>query len=113
MEIKLKVDTPATKIDFEFGCSEAETQMLIQDPAYQNLCSVIVEQLRLGGGHWRDMRDNNRKDKSQYQQPRDDWRKAYGDIQRQVQLHNKAVDTAIDQINRMIERIIRNTDTRS
>ena len=108
MEIKLSVKQPGrADVNFEFSCNAEEAAVLINDPVYQELGKKLISEISFKHQH------GDRKDKSQYQQPRDDWRKAYGDIQRQVQLHNKAVDTAIDQINRMIERIIRNTDTRS
>ena len=128
MEIKINAKFPGRgDVNFEFSCTEQETAMLIQDPVYQQLGSVLINQLKWESeqcrkqqdeGHWRDMRrsQSNRStnDRQQQQSDRfDHFRRVMEADRKAQQSHNETVDTAIkslqDQLNRMFNRIVNNT----
>lgn len=109
MEIKFKVDTPAAKVDFEFSCSEAETQLLVNDPVYQALGMKLVNELSFKSQSEQQKQHNHR------QQPNDRFdnfrRTMEAEVKHQAN-HNKAVNQAIkglqDQLNKMLDNIIHN-----
>ena len=125
MEIKINAKFPGRgDVNFEFSCTEQETAMLIQDPVYQRLGEVVIEQIRRygtdDGGHWRDMRhkqsqnyhDNNHK--ANHAQPNDrvEYLRRVVETEHKCQAnHNKAVDAALkslqDQFSRALDRIIK------
>ena len=127
MEIKFKVDTPAAKVDFEFSCNEAETSLLINDPVYQRLGEVVIEQIRRyaqdEGGHWRDMRSQNYHDnnhKANHAQPNDRVEYLRRVVETEVKnqkSHNKAVNQAIkglqDHVSKMLDRIVKDIRSKS
>ena len=103
MEIKFKVDTPAAKIEFALSCNEAETQMMINDPVYQNLGAVLVDQLK-----WESEQCRNHDHKINHHNDRfDHMRKVYEADRKCQQEHNRTVVNTLrimqDQLNRIID----------
>ena len=122
MEIKFKVDTPAAKVDFEFSSSGSETGILLNDPVYQRLGEVVIEQIRRyaqdEGGHWRDMRSQNYHDNNHKANDRVDALRRVVETEHKCQTrHNEAVDKAIsnlqDHVSKMLDRIVKDIRSKS
>lgn len=107
MEIKINAKFPGRgDVNFEFSCTEQETAMLIQDPVYQQLGSVLINQLKWeseqcrkqqDSGHWRDMRrsQSNRSTNDRQQQHNENLRRQVEVMQHTMKILEKRIDAAI------------------